>query len=150
MSDVAEQPPEPNPPREPDEDSLRLAEALVFASAEPVTARGLQRILADDLDADAVLAALKARYAGRGVELIEVGGRECLFFKPFHVDIALLRGTTAAKRIPIRFRDKGVVGFDIAGDEFGHPPKRHLEAFKYILSKNFNITIHAGEAFGLP
>jgi segregation and condensation protein B len=59
--------------REPDEDSLRLAEALVFASAEPVTPRGLARVLADDIDADAVLAALRTRYAGRGVELVDAG-----------------------------------------------------------------------------
>ncbi len=61
--------------REPDEDSLRLAEALVFASAEPVTPRGLARVLPDDIDADAVLAALRARYAGRGVELVDAGRR---------------------------------------------------------------------------
>jgi segregation and condensation protein B len=60
--------------REPDEDCLRLAEALVFASAEPVTPRGLARVLPDDIDADAVLAALRARYAGRGVELVDAGG----------------------------------------------------------------------------
>ena len=68
--------PAPAPPkalREPDEDSLRLAEALVFASAEPVTPRGLARILPDDIDADAVLTALKARYACRGVELVDAG-----------------------------------------------------------------------------
>ena len=64
---------EPQPMREPDEDSLRLAEALVFASAEPVTPRGLARILPDDIDADAVLAVLRARYAGRGVELVDAG-----------------------------------------------------------------------------
>ena len=63
----------PKPKREPDEDSLRLAEALVFASAEPVTPRGLARVLAVDLDAGAVLAALRARYAGRGVELVDAG-----------------------------------------------------------------------------
>jgi adenosine deaminase len=50
--------------------------------------------------------------------------------------------------LAVGFRDRGVVGFDIAGDEFGHPPKRHLDAFQYIRNKNFNITIHAGEAFG--
>ncbi len=60
--------------REPDEDSIRLAEALIFASAEPVTLRGLARLLADDIDADAVLLALRERYAGRGVELVEAGG----------------------------------------------------------------------------
>lgn len=51
--------------------------------------------------------------------------------------------------LAVAFRGKGVVGFDIAGDEHGHPPKRHLEAFQYIRNKNFNITIHAGEAFGV-
>ncbi|MCF7952864.1 MAG: adenosine deaminase [Spirochaetales bacterium] len=51
--------------------------------------------------------------------------------------------------LAVAFRDRGVVGFDIAGDEVGHPPKRHLEAFQYIRNRNFNITIHAGEAFGL-
>jgi adenosine deaminase len=51
--------------------------------------------------------------------------------------------------LAVSFRDRGVVGFDIAGDEFGHPPKKHLEAFQYIANRNFNITIHAGEAFGI-
>lgn len=51
--------------------------------------------------------------------------------------------------LAVSFRNQGVVGFDIAGDERGHPPKRHLDAFHYIQSRNFNITIHAGEAFGV-
>ena len=51
--------------------------------------------------------------------------------------------------LAISFRNNRVVGFDIAGDEFGHPPKHHLAAFQYIRNKNFNITIHAGEAFGI-
>ena len=51
--------------------------------------------------------------------------------------------------LAVAFSDRGVVGFDLAGDECGHPPKKHIEAFNYIRSKNFNITIHAGEAFGL-
>ena len=58
----------------PDEDALRLAEALVFASANPVTPRALSQVLAENMDAAAVLAALRARYEGRGVELVEVGG----------------------------------------------------------------------------
>jgi segregation and condensation protein B len=58
----------------PDEDSLRLAEALVFASASPVSARALSQLLPDTMDADAVIAALRDRYAGRGVELVETGG----------------------------------------------------------------------------
>ena len=51
--------------------------------------------------------------------------------------------------LAISFRNSRVVGFDIAGDEVGHPPKHHLDAFQYIRNKNFNITIHAGEAFGI-
>lgn len=52
--------------------------------------------------------------------------------------------------LAVSFRDRGVVGFDIAGEEAGHPPKVHLEAFQYCRRENFSITIHAGEAFGPP
>lgn len=51
--------------------------------------------------------------------------------------------------LAVAFRNDGVVGFDLAGDEHGHPPKKHLDAFEYIRERNFNITIHAGEAFGM-
>ena len=50
----------------------------------------------------------------------------------------------------VRWRDAGVVGFDIAGPEAGYRPTRHLDAFEYIRRENFHITIHAGESFGLP
>ena len=52
--------------------------------------------------------------------------------------------------LSVRFRDDGVVGFDIAGPEAGFPPSRHLDAFQLIHHANFHVTIHAGEAFGLP
>jgi adenosine deaminase len=52
--------------------------------------------------------------------------------------------------LAVRFRDEGVVGFDIAGAEAGFPPTRHLDAFEYLQRENFHFTIHAGEAFGLP
>ncbi len=52
--------------------------------------------------------------------------------------------------LAIRFRDKGVVGFDIAGAEAGYPPTRHLDAFECMRNNNARFTIHAGEAFGLP
>ena len=54
--------------------ALRLAEALLFASDQPVTARALAQILPDGDDADATLAALAQAYAGRGVELVHVAG----------------------------------------------------------------------------
>lgn len=52
--------------------------------------------------------------------------------------------------LAVRHRDLGVVGFDIAGAEAGNPPSRHLDAFQLVQRENFHITIHAGEAFGLP
>ncbi len=50
----------------------------------------------------------------------------------------------------VRFRDQGVVGFDIAGPEAGYRPTRHMDAFDLVRRENFHITIHAGESFGLP
>jgi adenosine deaminase len=47
-------------------------------------------------------------------------------------------------------RDRGVVGFDIAGAEAGYPPTRHLDSFEYLQRENMRFTIHAGEGFGLP
>src|ERR1700689_2221072 len=52
--------------------------------------------------------------------------------------------------LAVRYRDEGVVGFDIAGAEAGWPPSRHLDAFQFLKRENFHFTIHAGEAFGLP
>mgnify|MGYP000011634189 CR=1 FL=1 len=52
--------------------------------------------------------------------------------------------------LAVRWRDAGVVGFDIAGPEAGYRPTRHLDAFEYLRRENFHFTIHAGEAFGLP
>jgi adenosine deaminase len=50
--------------------------------------------------------------------------------------------------LAVDFRERGVVGFDLAGEEGGYPPKKHVDAFHYIQRQNFNITIHAGEGFG--
>jgi adenosine deaminase len=52
--------------------------------------------------------------------------------------------------LAVRYRDSGVVGFDIAGPEAGFPPTRNLDAFEYLRQQNAHFTIHAGEAFGLP
>ena len=51
--------------------------------------------------------------------------------------------------LAVAFSERGVVGFDLAGDEAGNPAKKHIKAFEFIRAQNFNITIHAGEAFGL-
>ncbi len=52
--------------------ALRLAEAMVFAAAAPVLPRQLAQMLPEGVEVEAVIAALRDRYAGRGVELVEV------------------------------------------------------------------------------
>lgn len=59
-----------------------------------------------------------------------------------------MKNTLEIAELAINYRNQGVVGFDLAGEEGGYPPKKHLEAFQFIQRANFNITIHAGEAFG--
>ncbi|MFT5476777.1 MAG: adenosine deaminase [Planctomycetota bacterium] len=50
--------------------------------------------------------------------------------------------------LSVAWRQRGCVGFDLAGEEDGHPPKHHIEAFQLIMRSNGSITIHAGESFG--
>jgi adenosine deaminase len=50
--------------------------------------------------------------------------------------------------LAVDFRARGVVAFDLAGEEGGYPPKKHVDAFHYIQRENFNITVHAGEGYG--
>lgn len=75
--------------------------------------------------------------------------------RPIQIGVLLTAMRTAANsseiaELTLRHRDRNVVGFDIAGSEAGHPPTRHLDAFRTIAAANHHITIHAGEAFGLP
>jgi adenosine deaminase len=88
---------------------------------------------------DAVARGLERAERGYGITLRQI--------------VAAMRDRTDSlemAELAVSFRDRGVVGFDIAGEEAGHPPKVHLEAFQYCRRENFSITIHAGEAFGPP
>ena len=49
----------------------------------------------------------------------------------------------------VKYKGKGVVGFDIAGPEAGFPPTDHIKAFDYLRNNAAHYTIHAGEAFGV-
>jgi len=124
------------------------ADGVVYAEVrfapELHTERGLH--LAEVVEA--VLAGFaegSARAAGDGHP---VGGRirmGCLLTAMRHA----ARSREIAE-LAVRYRDAGVVGFDIAGAEAGFPPTRHLDAFEYLRQQNSHFTIHAGEAFGLP
>ncbi len=120
---------------------------------------------AEDLAADGVAYA-EVRFAPelhteRGLNLDQVvqavleGFRQGSEGRRITVYALLTAMRTAARSLEIaelavRYRDQGVVGFDIAGAEAGWPPSRHLDAFQYLKRENFHITIHAGEGFGLP
>jgi adenosine deaminase len=49
-------------------------------------------------------------------------------------------------RLALRYRSQGVVGFDLAGAEFGHPPGDHAGALALARDAGLPITLHAGEA----
>lgn len=80
---------------------------------------------------------------------LERGKRE--FGVEFGLIICAMRNMKLSQEmaeLAVDFRERGVVGFDLAGEEGGYPPKKHVDAFHYIQRANFNITVHAGEAFG--
>jgi adenosine deaminase len=49
----------------------------------------------------------------------------------------------------VRYRDAGVVGFDLAGPEIGFPPDRVPAAIALLDRERAHRTIHAGEAAGI-
>ena len=58
--------------------------------------------------------------------------------------------TLEIAELTVAYRDKGVVGFDIAGGEIGNPPERHADAFNLLRLESMPFTIHAGESVGVP
>ena len=50
--------------------------------------------------------------------------------------------------LAVRWKGRGVVAFDLAGEEKDYPAKEHLAAFYLIMNNNMHATIHAGEGFG--
>ncbi len=59
------------------------------------------------------------------------------------------RGLEIAE-LALRHRERGVVGFDIAGPEAGFPPSRLRDAFDLLAREFLPVTVHAGEADDLP
>ncbi|MGI9401383.1 MAG: SMC-Scp complex subunit ScpB [Rhizobiaceae bacterium] len=55
-------------------DLVRMAEAILFASAEPVTESALQQRLPEETDIAAVLEELSQAYKDRGVNVVKIGG----------------------------------------------------------------------------
>jgi adenosine deaminase len=53
-------------------------------------------------------------------------------------------------KLAVAYKDRGVVAFDLAGEEKDHPAKDHQRAFRFIADHNLASTVHAGEGFGPP
>ena len=66
---------EPDSPGEVRAEELRLLEAMLFASAEPLDEASLAARLPAEIDLRAALARLQQDYSGRGVNLVRVGGK---------------------------------------------------------------------------
>ncbi len=60
-----------------------------------------------------------------------------------------LPGSEDTARAAVRFKDEGVVAFDLAGPEAGFPPDDHLAAIKVARDAGLGITLHAGEGDGV-
>lgn len=59
------------------------------------------------------------------------------------------QNSVAVAELALRHRNRGVVGFDLAGAEAGNPPSAHLTACETLHGSCFPMTIHAGEAAGV-
>ncbi|MCW2941813.1 MAG: adenosine deaminase [Actinomycetia bacterium] len=146
----------------------RYLETFAHTVAVMQTAEALRRVAyecATDLAADGVVYA-EVRYApelhtSTGLSLDEVveavlagfadGGREHgIRVGTLVTAIRHQARSMEIAELAVRYRNDGVVGFDIAGAEAGYPPTRHLDAFEYLQRNNAHFTIHAGEAFGTP
>ena len=151
----------------------RYLETFAHTVGVMQTATGLERVAAEcaeDLAADGVVYA-EVRFAPElhtqaGLALAEVVEAVLEGFRrgsataaaagtPVRIGTLLTAMRSAARSseiasLAVRYRDEGVVGFDIAGAEAGFPPTRHLDAFEYLRRENAHFTIHAGEGFGLP
>jgi adenosine deaminase len=151
----------------------RYLETFVHTVAVMQTQDGLFRVArecAEDLAADGVVYA-EVRWAPEqhtedGLTLEQVADAVLAGFRAGEANAAAagnrirvgaiataMRHAARSREIAelaVAYRDRGIVGFDIAGAEAGFPPTRHLDAFEYLRRENYHFTIHAGEAFGLP
>ena len=113
------------------------ADGVVYAEVRFAPELHVERGLALDGAIEAVLEGFDQGSAGTGLTIRAI----CTAMRHLHRSVEVAEAA-------VRWRDRGVVAFDIAGPEDGYPPDDHLEAFQYCQRENFHVTIHAGEAYG--
>lgn len=101
---------------------LHTEEGLTIEEVNDAVLEGLRRAEGDfDIRAGIIICGLRDRFESESLRLAELA---------------------------VTYRDRGVVGFDLAGGEAGNPPKHHLHAFYYARNHLLNLTVHAGESWG--
>ena len=123
---------------------LDLAEdGVVYGEMRWAPEQHLQRGLSLDQAVEAVQAGID-----EAIELVATHGRRIragqLISAMRHLDRA-----DEIAALAIRHRDRGAVGFDIAGPEAGFPASRLRSAFDLLAKAHFPVTVHAGEGDGL-
>ncbi|MEV8254561.1 adenosine deaminase [Rhodoglobus sp. NPDC076762] len=99
------------------------------------------------LDLDQVVSAVQQGLE-EGVDAVRSSGQSIRVGQLLSSMRQTERGTDIAE-LAIRHRDRGVIGFDIAGPEAGFPPSRMRGAFDLLAHNYMPATVHAGEADGL-
>jgi len=117
------------------------ADGVVYAEVRYAPEQHVSR----DLTLDQVVGAVRS---GFEAGMVDAGGR--IVVRQLLTAMRHQARSREIAELSVKWRDAGVVGFDIAGAEAGFPPTRHLDAFEYLQRQNSHFTIHAGEAFGLP
>ena len=113
------------------------ADGVVYAEVRFAPELHVQQGLGLDDVVEAVVRGFAEGSQGRGIRI----GTLCTAMRTAAHSLEIAE-------LAVRWRDRGVAGFDIAGAEKGYPPTQHLDAFEYCQRENFHFTIHAGEAFG--
>lgn len=119
------------------------ADGVIYGEIRWAPEQHLTAGLSLDETVEAVQAGLDA-----GVADVRATGRDIRVGQLVSAMRHLDRGLEIAQ-LAVRHRDRGVVGFDIAGPENGFPPSNLLAAFDYLAREYMPRTVHAGEAAGL-
>ena len=118
-------------------------DGVVYGEIRWAPEQHLRRGLTLDQTVEAVQAGIN-----EGISSAKANGQEIrigqLIAAMRHAD----RGLEIAE-LAVRHRDRGVVGFDIAGPEHGFPAATQRLAFDYLAKELFPVTVHAGEADGI-
>ncbi|MEA2041616.1 MAG: adenosine deaminase [Bacteroidota bacterium] len=134
---------------------LQTEEALIRATYELAEDAAEENIRYLEIRFAPLWHVKKGLSLNRVVEAVIAGKRKAE--KKFNIIIGIIicgiRHTTPADslrvaQLAVAYKNRGVVGYDLAGAEKDFPAKDHKEAFYLIINNNINTTVHAGEAYG--